>query len=122
MVGYNTGAADYLQELKVLRDKMHCEIVQEATVRTFVKEDSTDGILLLDEPFRFYFKLEEGYSEERYVLGIDCNTGVVICEDIDNRSKFFRYTDLTLDELGQLHKSIVINKEYKFTLYDEQTL
>jgi hypothetical protein len=122
MVGYNTGAADYLQEIKVLRDKMHCEIVQEATVKTFTKEDSTDGILLLDEPFRFYFKLAEGYPEERYVVAIDCNTGVVICEDIDNRSKFFRYTDLTLEELGQLHKSIVINKEYKFTLYDEQTL
>jgi hypothetical protein len=122
MVGYNTGVADYLHEIKVLRDKMHCEIVQEATVKTFVKEDSTDGILLLDEPFRFHLTLEEGIPEVRYVIGVDCNTGVVICEGIDNRCKFFRYTDLTLEELGQLHKSIVINKEYKFTLYDEQTL
>lgn len=113
---------NYSAELLKLRDKMHCAIVNEATVRTFIKEQTTDGYLELAEPLRFYETNFDNISEERFILGVHSETGNLIGENIDGRNVHVRYSDLSMEELAYLHDYVVLNKQYKFRLYDEEAV
>ncbi len=92
---------DYTKELSNIRNKMHCDIVQEATVRTMVNNNTTDGVILLEKPIEV-----GGYV----VQSVFCETGYLIStEDI-----IVRYQDLTVEELSVIHQSLVVGKKYTF--------
>lgn len=93
---------DYTKQLSDIRNKMHCDIVQEATVRTMVNIQTTDGVLSLEKP------VEVG---DYVVQSICCETGYLISPE----DRVVRYQDLTVEELSVLHQSFVVGKKYTFT-------
>lgn len=115
---------NFISQLNSIRDSMHRELVQEATVRTFMTEDSTDGFIELVEPFRFYkddyHPLKGNYTYECYVIGIHSNSGDLMGEDIDGFQRCINYRDLSLEEMAKLHEYVVQQKQFKFRLYDEK--
>ena len=117
---------NYSQELLKLRDNMHCAIVNEATVRTFIKEQTTEGYIELEEPLRLYLTdyhpYKGNYTSECFVAGVHCECGDLVGEYIDGKAKYIRYTDLSMEELAFLHDYIVQQKKYKFKLYDKETI
>ena len=115
---------DYLQQLAVIRDNMHRELVQEATVRTFMKENSTDGFIELSRPFMFckedYHPLKGNYTYDCFVIGIHCASGDLMGEDAEGCQRCINYRDLSIEEMVKLHEYVVQQKQFKFTLYDEK--
>lgn len=92
---------DYIKQLSEIRNKMHCDIVQEATVRTMVNIQTTDGVL----------SLEKSIQVGDYVVqSICCETGLLI--SIEDR--VVRYQDLTVEDLSVLHREFVLGKHYSF--------
>jgi hypothetical protein len=94
---------DYSKELTEMRNNMHCNIVQEATVVNCVKGNSGDGVLLLKKP------VDIGSC---VVQSVCCETGFLISEE----DKIVRYQDLTIEQLSVLHRQIFETKNYTFTL------
>ena len=93
---------DYIKQLSDIRNEIHREIVQEATVRSMVTNQTTDGVLLLKKP------VEVG----NYVVqSICCETGFLISTE----DKVVRYRDLSVENLSVLHHEIVLGKQYSFT-------
>ncbi len=112
---------DYLKQLGVIRDNMHRELVQEATVRTFIREDSTDGFIELSKPFMFckedYHPLKGKYTYDCLVVGIHCGSGDLMGEDAEGHQLCINYRDLSIEEMGKLHEYVVQQKNFKFVLY-----
>jgi hypothetical protein len=115
---------NYSSELLKIRDEMHCNIVQEATVRTFIIEQTTEGYLEMEEPLRLYLRdyhpYKGNYTSECFVVGVHCESGDLVGEYIDGKTKWIRYTDLTMEELAYLHDYVVQQKQYKFVKYDKE--
>ena len=111
---------DYQKVLNDLRNDLHKEVVQESTCRIFQQLDTTDGVLLLLKPLvlhvEFYHPEWDDYSEEVRVMGIDCNTGDLIGENLNGNERNIRYRDLTAEKLLDLHRA-VSTKQFKFTEY-----
>ena len=93
---------DYIKELSDIRNKMHCDIVQEATVRTMINIQTTDGVLSFEKP------IEVG---DYVVQSICCETGYLISTE----DRIVRYQDLCVEELSVIHQSLVVGKHYSFT-------
>ena len=93
---------DYLKQLHEIRNNMHRNIVQEATVYNCVKGNSSDGVLLLKKPIRV---------GDYCVESVCCETGYLISTE----DKIVRYQDLTVEQLSVLHTQIFQLKEYSFT-------
>lgn len=92
---------DYTKQLSEIRNNMHRDIVQEATVRNMITNQTTDGVLSLEKP------VEVG---DYVVQSVCCETGYLIStEDI-----IVRYQDLTVEELSVIHQSLVVGKKYTF--------
>ncbi len=92
---------DYTKQLSEIRNNMHRDIVQEATVRNMIINQTTDGVLSLEKPVEV-----GGYV----VQSVCCETGYLIStEDI-----IVRYQDLTVEELSVIHQSLVVGKKYTF--------
>jgi hypothetical protein len=94
---------NYVDHLFKLRNDIHRDIVQEATVRTMVRGYDTEGVLLLKEPISF------GGTT---VSSICCETGLLLSEDGD---KIIPYQKLTVEDLAVLHNRVVQSKQYSFT-------
>ena len=92
---------DYIKQLSDIRNKIHCDIVQEATVRTMVNIQTTDGVLSLEKP------IEVG---DYVVQSVCCETGYLISPE----DRIVRYQDLCVEDLSVLHQSLVISKKYTF--------
>jgi len=93
---------DYNKELSQIRNNIHRDIVQEATVRNMIKNQTTDGVLLLNRP------VELG---SYVVQSVCCNTGYLISTE----DKIVRYQDLCVEQLSVLHQEFVTSKRYTFT-------
>lgn len=111
-------------QLKNLRDNLHRELVQQATVKTFIEHNSTDGYIELYKPFRFLLKEFRPYGEDLIsdcvVIGVHSSSGDLICKDLNNLERNASYRDLTVDELVSLHDCIVYQQQFKFILYDKE--
>lgn len=94
---------DYQKQLNEIRNKMHCNIVQEATVFNCVSGNSSDGVLLLKKP------VDVG---NRVIQSVCCETGYLISSD----DRIVRYQDLSIDEMCVIHRELVELKKYTFTL------
>ena len=112
---------DYLNQIAKLKDKLHCEIVQQATSKTAMVQDDCDGMLVLKEPItvvKEYYRPycgDEGYpTEEVDIVGINCNTGELVSYQ-GNEDRWIRYNQLTLEEMTVLHLRVVQQKDYSFT-------
>jgi hypothetical protein len=92
---------DYTKELSNIRNKMHCDIVQEATVRIMVSNNTTDGVISLENPIEV-----GGYV----VQSVCCESGLLISTE----DRVVRYQDLTVEHLSVLHQSFVVGKKYTF--------
>ncbi len=93
----------YSTTLDKMRNDIHRDIVQEATVRNLINNNDCDGILKLKEPL-FFGKYE--------IHGVCCETGLLVSEDYD---RVVSYKLLTIEELVVLHNTIVEDKNYSFT-------
>lgn len=112
---------DYINQIARLKDKLHCEIVQQATCKTAMVQDDCDGMLALKEPItvvKEYYRPycgDEGYpTEEVDIVGINCITGELVSYQ-GNEDRWIRYNQLTLEEMAVLHLRVVQQKDYSFT-------
>ena len=101
---------DYQQHIREIRDNLHRELVQEACHKNFIINDNSDGVLQLHKPF--YIRIKE---EILYLVCIDCETGLPTVETYLGNFRTIRYSNLTVEELIELHRNVVINKQYSFT-------
>ena len=87
-------------------DNFFKEIVQESTSKTCITQCSTEGELVLDQPFEF---LNVNSDVLQTIVGVDCETGLLLC-----KTKYIRYTDLSLYDIDRLHRYVVVLKDYRF--------
>jgi hypothetical protein len=95
---------NYAGKLLEMRDNMHRDIVQEATVRNAINGNESDGVLLFKRPL---------VIRGNVVASVCCETGLLILDDNDTLVK---YKDFSIEELAVLHRTIVETKQYTFTL------
>ena len=90
-----------------------------------MKTDNSDGVLQLHRPFDFRIEYYRPYEnehpiEDMIITGIDCTGGWLIGETKNGgEERNIRYTDLTQEDLIDLHKYVVIEKNYTFTSYKQ---
>ena len=100
---------NYTEQLTKMRDDMHRSIVQEATVRTFDRHNGDRSELLLRVPLATD-------KSEIAVVGVNCNTGDLISENVYGVRNTLMYRHLSI-----LYKAVVEVKDYKIKLlYDEK--
>jgi len=87
-------------------DNFFRDIVQESTSKTCVTQGSTEGELVLNQPFEF---VNVNTDVLQTIVGVDCETGILMC-----KTKYIRYTDLSLYDISRLHKYVVVLKDYRF--------
>ena len=87
-------------------DNFFKEIVQESTSKTCVTHGDTEGELVLTQPFDFISLVTNVLQT---IVGVDCETGILVC-----KTKYIRYTDLSLYDISRLHKYVVVLKDYRF--------
>lgn len=87
-------------------DNFFREIVQESTSKTCITQGSTEGELVLSQPFEF---VNINTDVLQTIVGVDCETGILMC-----KTKYIRYTDLSLYDIDRLHKHVVVLKNYRF--------
>jgi hypothetical protein len=95
---------NYTNTIMGIRNDIHRDIIQEATVRNTVNGNESDGVLLL---------IKDVTINGKVISSICCETGYLLGQDND---KIVRYQDLTLEGLAVLHNYVVECKQYKFTL------
>lgn len=101
---------DYHQHISGIRDSLHRDLVQEACHKNFIINDTSDGVLQLHNPF--YIRIKE---EVLLVVSIDCEFGLPTVETYQGNFRGIRYCDLSVEELIDLHKQVVQQKQYSFT-------
>lgn len=87
-------------------DNYFRDIVVESTSKTCVTYGSTEGELVLNQPFEFN-NIHTDVLQT--IVGVDCETGILMC-----KTKYIRYTDLSLYDINRLHKYVVVLKDYRF--------
>ena len=87
-------------------DNFFRDIVQESTSKTCVTHGDTEGELVLSQPFEF---VNVNTDVLQTIVGVDCETGILMC-----KTKYIRYTDLSLYDISRLHKYVVVLKDYRF--------
>jgi hypothetical protein len=87
-------------------DNFFRDIVQESTSKTCITKGSTEGELVLTQPFDFISLVTNVLQT---IVGVDCETGILVC-----KTKYIRYTDLSLYDISRLHKYVVVLKDYRF--------
>lgn len=87
------------------RDLLHKEIVLH-TVKTGGIIDC-DVVLNIPIPV---VRVDHGVV---YILGINGEDGNMICERPDHNVTYLRYLDLEVSILCDLHRAVVLNKDYK---------
>jgi len=87
-------------------DNFFREIVQESTSKTCITQGSTEGELVLIQPFEF---VNINTDVLQTIVGVDCETGILMC-----KTKYIRYTDLSLYDISRLHRYVVVLKDYRF--------
>ena len=87
-------------------DEYFRDLVQEATCKTCIRQGDTDGIIKLTNPFKFLGVKDNVLHS---IHGVDCETGILL-----SKSKYVRYTELTLYDLKRLHRYVVLLKRYTF--------
>ncbi len=97
---------DYTEQLMRMRDDMHRDIVQEATVKTFPQHDGRNAELLLRIPLATD-------KNNIYVIGVNCGTGDLISENENGTRNTLMYRHLSVEELSILHRAVVQVKDYK---------
>jgi len=97
---------DYAHEIMQMRNNMHRDIVQEATVKTFLQHYGKEAELVM----RMALATDKN---SLYVVGVCCNTGDLLSEDEDGNRNTMKYHHLSLEELAMVHKAIVEVKDYK---------
>lgn len=111
---------DYLSRITEIRNDMHREIVHEATSKLLIKypDYCDEGIMELNQPIRFTCEVNnpyDGYScLNLKIIGVECNTGELVCHDEDGYDVHARYNNLSTDTLVVLYHNI-INKQ-NFTI------
>ena len=87
-------------------DNFFKDIVQESTSKTCVTHGDTEGELVLSQPFEF---VNVNTDVLQTIVGVNCETGILMC-----KTKYIRYTDLSLYDISRLHKYVVVLKDYRF--------
>lgn len=87
-------------------DNFFKEIVQESTSKTCITQGNTEGELVLIKPFEF---VDVNSGVLQTIVGVDCGTGILMC-----KTKYIRYTDLSLYDIDRLHRYVVLLKDYRF--------
>jgi hypothetical protein len=87
-------------------DNFFRDIVQESTCKTCITQGDTEGELVLTQPFDFISLVTNVLQT---IVGVDCETGILMC-----KTKYIRYTDLSLYDISRLHKYVVVLKDYRF--------
>lgn len=85
---------DYIQKLNELRDDMHKDIVQEATLKSVSKDH---GVLRLKKPIN-------------NIAAVCCDSGFLV----DTHDKIVAYRTVSIEILSQVHYLVVIKKKYQF--------
>lgn len=101
---------DYQKHINEIRDILHKDLVQEACHKNYILNDSSDGVLQIHDPI--YLKIED---ELLVLVSIDCDSGLPVVETHIGRFRPIKYSNLTVEELIQLHRIVVQAKQYTFT-------
>jgi hypothetical protein len=105
---------DYHKHISEIRDSLHRDLVQEACHKNFIINDNSDGVLQLHDPT--YIRIKE---EMLLLVSIDCESGLPTVETYQGNFRAIRYGDLSVEELIDLHKRVVQQKQYSFTPHNE---
>lgn len=89
------------EQMTHIRNQMHCDIVQEATVRNCINGNDYEGILLLNTPIVF---------PDKTISGVCCNTGLLLSPE----DKVVPYQTLCMRELDKVHTVVANLKQYSF--------
>ena len=98
---------NYQEHLSTIRNDIHRDIVQEATVRNCILGNWCEGVLLLKDSIKI---------RDYIISSVCCETGLLISADND---RVIPYQKLTVEELAVIHNSVVQGKNYSFTLNTE---
>jgi hypothetical protein len=98
---------NYAQEILILRDKMHKDIIH-TVQRANTTGDDFD--IELEHPFSIW--ITEDYHDDEYqvkiaITGVSGNTGELLTQGItENAYCDVKYNDLTMEQLAFLHREI----------------
>jgi hypothetical protein len=87
------------------RDLLHKEII----IHTVRNRGIIDSDVVLNIPIPV---IRDGHGVV-YVLGVNGDDGNLICETPDKHVRYLKYRDLDVRTLHDLHRTVVLNKDYK---------
>ena len=105
---------DYQKHIREIRDGLHKDLVQEACHKNYIINDNSDGVLQLHDPT--YVRIKD---EILLLISIDCESGLPTVETYLGNFRAIRYCDLNLEDLVDLHRQVVQQKQYSFTPHKE---
>lgn len=96
---------NYVRTLTNLKDRVHRELVKEATTVCCVGDR---GIIEFNEELEYYIQ-DDGLHIKRKIVGIDCNTGL----PVDSKDNLYNYRQFSLENLVEMHNLVVNYKSFK---------
>jgi len=103
---------DYIKEITILRDKMHQEIINTVIVDNRLEPDEYE--VQFKQPVKCtvsYYRPTINGIEDVLITGICGNSCELIAANEDGENRFIYYSDLKMEDLAIVHRSI-ITKNY----------
>ena len=104
---------DYVNELSKLRDKMHQAIITTVIIDNRLEPDSYE--IAFKDPIHctvtYYRPTVNDGIEDIIIIGIDGVSNELIAVNEDGEDRFVYYSDLTMEDLALVHRS-VMTKNY----------
>jgi hypothetical protein len=103
---------DYIKEITILRDKMHQEIINTIIVDNRLEPDEYE--VQFKQPVKCtvsYYRPTINGIEDVLITGICGNSCELIAANEDGENRFIYYSDLKMEDLAIVHRSI-ITKNY----------
>ena len=103
---------DYIKEITILRDKMHQEIINTVIVDNRLELNEYE--VHFKEPFKCtvsYYRPSVNGIEDVFITGICGTSCELISSNEDGENRFVYYSDLKMEDLALVHRSIM-SKNY----------
>jgi hypothetical protein len=108
----------YNHQLQYFRNEIQKDIIKEATIKSIIDGNESDGVLRLKNHICFTIESYRPYEKNLFlevrVTGIDCESGNLNCIDNDGNPIYLRYSDFLLEYLNCIYEVVCIKKEYHF--------
>jgi len=99
---------DYTKEITILRDKMHQEIIATVIIDNRLEPDEYE--VQFKQPIKCtvsYYRPSVNGIEDVLITGICGNSCELIAANEDGENRFVYYSDLKMEDLAIVHRSIM---------------